>query len=384
MSLSASKVKGIREPGRFGDGGGLYLVVRPSGSKAWTQRIVVDGKRRDLGLGGYPAVSLLRAREKAAANRMAVSEGDNPMAKGRTEIPTFREAASSYIEANAPTWRHPKTAADMFKRFEAHAFPVFGDKRVDRITQRDVLAVLAPIWTVKPQVGRKLRQALRRVCQAEMARENIDRNPAGELIDAALPKTPSVAKHFRALPYERVSAALATVEDSSSSPTVKSCFAFAVLTAARSGEARAATRTEIDLDVATWTIPAEKMKAGREHRVPLSRQAISLLRSVEPFQDGDLIFPSMMRAGTMISDMTLTKLLRSRGLAEETTVHGFRTSFNTWAMEQTDTPWSVVQAALAHSLGTSTEQAYARSDLFDRRRVLMQEWADYLGEALTI
>ncbi len=212
-----------------------------------------------------------------------------------------------------------------------------------------------------------------------MANELIETNPAGEAVDGALPSMPKVKAHLRALPYQEVGAALKTVDGSQTSLAAKRCLRFLVLTAARSGEVRGATWEEIDFEGATWTIPGSRMKAGTEHRVPLSDQALELLTLAQQLEDGyGLCFPSPLRPGRGLSDMTLTKVLRSTGLADRATVHGFRTSFKTWTMEQTDTPWAVGEAALAHQLGGSVEQAYARSDLFDRRRTLMQQWADYL------
>ena len=261
-----------------------------------------------------------------------------------------------------------------------YAYPVFGDRRVDRITQADVLTALS-IWTTKPSIARKLRQRLRAVFAWGQAFGFVTVNPAGEVINAALPPMPAVKQHFRALPYEEVGSALETVEASGASLPSRLCLRFLVLTAARSGEARGAMWDEIDLDARTWTIPASRMKAGREHRVPLSDAALSILREANSLRDDSgLIFPSTLKPGRQLSDMTLTKLLRSIGLADRATVHGFRTTFKTWCMEQTEIPWAVGEAALAHSLGNSTEQAYARSDLFERRRALMQVWADYLTD----
>ena len=212
-----------------------------------------------------------------------------------------------------------------------------------------------------------------------MAKELIEANPAWEAIDGALPPMPKVKAHLRALPYEEAASALKTVDASRTSLAAKRYLTFLVFTAARSGEARGASWGEIDLKRATWTIPASRMKAGVEHRVPLSDQALEVLKLARQLEDGSgLCFPSPQKPGRMLSDMTLTKTLRSTGLADRATVHGFRTSFKTWTMERTDAPWAVGEAALAHQLGGSVEQAYARSDLFVRRRTLMQQWANYL------
>ena len=381
MALTALEVRNLkpgRKTRREGDGRGLYLVMRPSGTKAWVQRITIDGNRTDIGLGAFPDVSLARAREKSLEIRAAVADGRDPRAeRRRPALPTFREAAEQYIEANTSTWRHVKTAQDMRTRLETYAFPVFGEARADRITREDVLAAIKPVWTEKPAASRKLRQQVRSVFSYALAHGWVDANPAGEAIDAALPKTPAVKAHFRAMPYQDVSAALRKIEASPSRLAVRLCFRFLVLTAARSGEARGARWSEIDLDGRTWTIPAERMKANREHRVPLSDAAVEVLRrATDLSDDSGLVFPSAR--GRELSDMTLTKMLRDNGLASAATVHGFRTSFKIWCMETTDTPWAVGEAALAHTLGNSTEQAYARSDLFERRRQLMQEWGDFV------
>ena len=224
-----------------------------------------------------------------------------------------------------------------------------------------------------------MRQRMRTVFRWGMAHDFMESNPAGEAIDGALPPMPKVKAHLRSLPYQEVGSALEIVEASQASITAKLCFRFLVLTAARSGEARGATWDEIDLQDQVWRIPSGRMKAGMEHRVPLSRQAVDLLGEASAFRgEADLVFPSPLKQGAPMSNMTLTKILRSVGLAERATVHGFRSSFKNWTLEQTDTPWAVSEAALAHTLGNSTEQAYARSDLFERRRALMQLWAGYL------
>ena len=262
---------------------------------------------------------------------------------------------------------------------DRHAMPTLANTPLERINRGDVLRVLTPIWTTRPETARRVRQRMRTVFRWAMAHGFMETNPAGEAIDGALPPMPKVKAHLRALPYQEVQAALEVVEASQASVAAKLCFRFLVLTAARSGEARGATWDEADLQAREWRIPAGRMKAGMEHRVPLSKQALDVLRETSSLrEESGLVFPSPLKAGAPMSDMTLTKVLRSVGLAERATVHGFRSSFKNWTLEQTDTPWAVSEAALAHTLGNSTEQAYARSDLFERRRALMQQWADYL------
>ena len=380
MKLSATRVKALRDPGRYSDGDGLHLFISKAGSKSWVQRITIDGRRRDIGLGGYPTVSLAQARKRASDNRAAIADGKDPVAdKRRPAVLTFSRAAHAVHEVNRPRWRNERHALSWMQTLERHAFPKIGSKPIDAIGRTDVLTVLAPIWSTRPETARRVRQRMRTVFRWAMANELIETNPAGEAIDGALPSMPKIKAHLRALPYQEVSSALKTVDASQTSLAAKRCLRFLVLTAARSGEARGATWDEIDLDGAAWTIPASRMKAGLEHRVPLSDQVLEVLTLAHQLEDGSgLCFPSPLRPGRMLSDMTLTKVLRSTGLADRATVHGFRTSFKTWTMEQTDTPWAVGEAALAHLLGGSVEQAYARSDLFVRRRTLMQQWADYI------
>ena len=380
MKLSATRVRALRDPGRYSDGDGLHLFISKAGGKSWVQRITVDGRRRDIGLGGYPTISLAQARMRAADNREAIANGRDPVADRRKPaIPTFSEAAFAVHEVNKPRWRNGSHTSAWIQTLERHAFPKIGRKGIDKIARTDVLDVLTPIWSTRPETARRVRQRMRTIFRWAMANELIETNPAGEAIDGALPSMPKVKAHLRALPYQEVGSALKTVDASQTSLAAKGCLRFLVFTAARSGEARGANWDEMDFDGARWTIPASRMKAGEEHRVPLSAQALDVLTLAQQLEDGSgLCFPSPLRPGRMLSDMTLTKILRSTGLADRATVHGFRTSFKTWTMEQTDTPWAVGEAALAHQLGGSVEQAYARSDLFDRRRVLMQQWADYL------
>ena len=380
MKLSATRVKALRDPGRYSDGDGLHLFISRAGGKSWVQRITIDGRRRDIGLGGYPNVSLAQARKRAADNRAAIADGKDPVAdKRKPAVLTFSRAAHAVHEVNRPRWRNERHALSWMQTLERHAFPKIGSKPIASIGRTDVLTVLTPIWSTRPETARRVRQRMRTVFRWAMANELIETNPAGEAIDGALPSMPKIKAHLRALPYQEVSSALKTVDASQTSLAAKRCLRFLVLTATRSGEARGATWDEIDLDGATWTIPASRMKAGVEHRVPLSDQVLEVLTLAHQLEDGSgFCFPSPLRPGRILSDMTLTKVLRSTGLADRATVHGFRTSFKTWTMEQTDTPWAVGEAALAHLLGGSVEQAYARSDLFVRRRTLMQQWADYI------
>lgn len=378
--LTAAKVRAVTEPGRYGDGAGLYLTVAPAGSKSWVQRIMINGRRRDLGLGGYPAVSLAHARSVAAANRTAVAEGRDPIQeKRRPSTPTFQQAARQVHAANLPRWKNRRHAASWLQTLERHAFPILGDLPVDRITKSDVLAVLTPIWSSRQETARRVRQRIRAVMRWAMAHDFIEHNPAGEAIDGALPAMPKIKAHLRALPYREVPAALELVEASNASVSAKLCLKFTVLTAARSGEARGAVWSEFNLPEALWTVPAERMKGHLQHRVPLSEAALEVLLKARELSDGsDLIFPSPMRQGQQLSDMTLTKILRTTGLAERATVHGFRSAFRDWGTETKAESGPVLELALAHRPKDEVEKAYARSDCLELRRPVMEVWGEFV------
>ena len=378
--LSAARVKAIKKPGMHGDGNGLYLRVTGSGSRSWMQRIVIHGRRRDMGLGSYPAIGLAEARALALANKALVTAGRDPLAeRHRANVPTFREAAKKVYEANLPRWRNGKHTVNWWGSLELHAFPVIGDVKVDRIRRSDVLAVLEPIWAVRPETARRVRQRIRTVLRWCEAHDYCAGNAAGEALNGALPAMPRLKAHHRALPYREVAEALETVDASDASLAAKLCLRFLVLTAARSGEARGAVWDEIDEDAREWRIPSGRMKGGVQHRVPLSGPALAALEQAAQLRDDSgLIFPSPVRPGRPMSDMTLTKVLRTTGLAERATVHGFRSTFRDWASECTNAPHAVMELSLAHAVGSSVEQAYARSDLIAKRRALMDQWGCFV------
>ena len=378
--LTAARVKSLCKPGRYGDGGTLFLCVAPGGSKAWVQRLTIGRRRRDLGLGGYPLVSLAEAREKAFENRRIARAGGDPLAlKRRVRMPTFRQAAQATYETLKPRWRNLKVATNWMQQLKRHAFGRLGDMPVDQIGREDLLDVLTPIWTTKQETARRVRRSIRATLRWCQACGLIEHNLAGEAIDGALPSMRAVRQHHRALPYQEVSGALQVIAGSRASPSAKLCFRFLVLTAARSGEARGATWTEIHTEAREWRIPAERMKGFVEHCQPLSDSAMAVLGQAQALDDGSgLIFPSPSRPGKPLSDMALTKVLRDNGLAERTTVHGFRSTFRDWAGERTEADYAVMELALAHRVGSSVERAYARSDLRERRRDLMAEWATFL------
>ena len=249
MKLTATKAKSIREPGRYGDGRGLYLTVSPGGSKAWMLRIAIDGRRRDVGLGVYPDISLAKARQLAEAHRVAVAEGRDPLAeRHRAKMPTFREATVAVHAANLPRWKNGKHTDQWINTLRTYAFPTIGKMPLDRIERRDVLGILTPIWAAKPETARRVRQRIRTVLKWAQAHDFVEHNSAGEGIDGALPPMGRSKEHFRALPHAEVPAALDTVEASPASMAAKACLRFLILTAARSGEARARRGRK-----STWT-----------------------------------------------------------------------------------------------------------------------------------
>ena len=377
-ALSAAFVRTATKPGRYCDGHGLYLLVLPSGARCWVQRLVIHGRRRELGLGGFPLVSLAEARETAFANRKLARAGGDPLVdkRRRQAMPTFEEAAIRVWEQLRSGWRSPGTVKDWLMSLRAYAFPHIGARAVGEVTMRDVLAVLTPIWHTKPTTARLVRQRIGAVMKWAVVMEYRLDNPAGEVLGQALGRQRAVVQHMRALPHGEVATALQTVRESGASTPVKLAFEFLVLTAARSGEVRRATWDEIDREAAVWTIPGARMKAQRAHRVPLSAPALDILDDATALDGTGLVFPSAQR-GQPLQRLTLSKLLLRLGIAA--VPHGFRSSFRDWAAEQTSARHDVIEAALAHVVRDTTVAAYARSDLFERRRRLMDDWAAYLG-----
>ena len=382
--LTELGVKSALKPGRHGDGQTLYLHVGPCGSKSWVQRVMIHSKHHDISLGGYPAVTLEMASRRAAKNRTAIAEGRDPLTEKRhSRKPTFAQAAQKTCDALKSGWRNDKHTVTWMQTLRRHAFPVIGGMSVDRIGSEDVLRVLTPIRGTRPEMARRIRQRIRATLRWCWAHGYVSENVAGEAIDGALPRMPAVKVHLRALPYRDVATALNTVDSSSASLVAKLCLRFLVLTAARSGEARGATWDKINIESREWRIPATRMKAVAEHRVPLSVPTIEVLFQARALDDGSgLVFPSSRPEGRQLSDMTLTKVLRLTGLAHRATVHGFRTAFQTWASEQTDAAHEIMELCLAHTVGSLVGRAYARSDLLEKRRRLMNEWASLVFETV--
>jgi integrase len=389
-NLTAEQVRKLDKPGRYGDGGGLYLNVAPGGSKSWIQRIRIDGNRTDKGLGGFPATTLTQARKLSDANRVAVADGRNPWAdkekaavtvkpkgRGRARIPTFEEAARIAHVDQSKQFRNPKHAANWIQTLERHIFPVIGNIPVDEITRADVLAALKPIWWDIPDSARRIRLRVRTVLEWCVESDLVPANVERGITKISLPPQPKVVNHRKALPYPQVPSAIKTVRDSKAWDATRLCFELMVLTAARPGEARGMRWDEVDWDADLWNIPASRMKAGKEHRQPLSIQAMVLLRTARGKLDNGtgLVFPHP-KNGKPLSEAALKQ--RADKCKLDCDAHGFRSSFRDWAAEQSGASYDAIEMSLAHAVGNQVERAYYRSDLLDQRRPLMQAWADYL------
>ena len=367
-------------PGRYGDGTvkGLMLVVRPNGSRAWVLRYQRGGRRRDMGLGPYPEIGLADAREKALdARRLVKRDGKDPIAeRGRAKIKTFKEVAEALIESKRPGWRNAKHAAQWKSTLETYAYPKLSSLNVQAVDTDAVLSVLRPIWTTKTETASRVRQRIEAVLDyATAIRARTGENPArwkGHLDHLlAKPSKVRVVKHHAALDWREAPTFMAKLAKRAGIDA--QALAFTILTAARSGEVRGMKWGELDLEDAVWTVPGSRIKAGREHRVPLQPAAIALLG--EPGDPDELVFPSPIKPGKPLFDATLAAVLKRM----DATVHGFRSTFRDWAGETTSHPREVIEAALAHKLRDKAEAAYARGDLFQKRRKLMQDWADYLA-----
>ena len=375
--LTVAKLRQAVEPGKYMDGDGLFLLVKPSGRRTWVQRVTIAGKRRDIGLGPHPLVGLARARGAAEDNRRMIRDGGDPLAERAPATPSFAQAFEKVIDMHRPSWRNGKTEKRWRATVQTYAMKRLGRRRVDAINTADVMAVLLPIWTEKRETARQVRQRIGAVMKWAVAQGYRDDNPAGESLGAALPRSSGTATRHRSLPHGHVADAIRTVRESDAGAFTKAAFEFMVLTAARSGEVRLATWEEIDIDAKEWVIPSVRMKAGREHRVPLSQRALEVLEEAAALAEGSgLCFPSP--TGKAMSDSTLSKLVRENGI--DAVPHGFRSSFRVWASERTSAPREVAEAALAHVNSDRVEAAYQRSDLFDKRRTLMDGWARYLDD----
>ena len=378
--LSATFIARIKDPGRYGDGrggNGLSLLVKRTAdgdlAKSWAQRLHLGaGEYRSIGLGAFPIVNLTEARRQAADNAAAVRRGEAIERAVRRTVPTVAEAMELAIAVHAPSWKPgSKTEKQWRTLFAAHVLPRFGRRSVADVTAADVLAILAPLAATKPETARKLRQRLAMVFKWAMTQGHRADDPTAA-IGAALPRNGKPADHHRALPHGEVAGALATIRESQAWPATKAALEFLIFTAARSGEVRGARWSEVDIEGRTWTVPAERTKTGAEHRIPLCEPALAALSEAREIADGSgLVFPSVR--GKMLSDSTLSKLIRELGI--QCVPHGFRSSFRDWCGAR-GVDREVAEAALAHSR-PGVEAAYHRSDLFERRRAVMDRWGQH-------
>lgn len=386
--LAAVEVKRLDKVGRHAVGGvyGLYLDINGKSGRSWVYRVMVGGKRRYMGLGSYPEVGLAQARDKAREMRALIDTGVDPV-KRKQEIQsqlraqqevmkTFKEAAEMYMEAHAEAWKNSKHRAQWSSTLETYAYPKIGDLLVRDVGQAGVLSVLEPIWKTKNETASRIRGRIETILDwAKVRGYRSGENPAtwkGHL-DKLLPAPSKVAKtqHHRALDFRQMAEFMSGLQARQGSAA--RALEFTILCAARSGEVRGALWSEISLANAVWVVPAERMKAGKEHRVPLSTVAMALLRKLPRVEGSAYVFPG--RTGGALSDMSLNKVVRD--MKVDAVPHGFRSTFRDWAGEVTDYPRELAEQALAHTLDNKVEAAYRRGDGLEKRRAMMEDWSQH-------
>lgn len=388
LKLSSKSVAAAKKPGYYGDGGGLYLQVSAFGTKSWVFRYTIAGRAREMGLGPLHTVSLAEARQKAVDCRRLVLARVDPIEARDTEHAgkvlsaarsiTFRQCAAVYIKAHRAGWKNAKHADQWTNTIEAYCSPVIGSLPVQAVDTGLVLKVLEPIWTEKPETASRLRARIEKVLDwATVRTYRTGDNPArwrGHL-DKLLPKLEKRkrVKHHPALPFDEMGKFMELLREQDG--VAARALEFLILTATRTGEVIGAKWGEIDLNAALWTIPAGRMKAHREHRVPLPPRALKLLRALYNAKLGDYVFPGQ-KEDAPLSNMAMLELLK-RMERDDITVHGFRSTFRDWAAERTNYPREVCEMALAHAVGDQVEAAYRRGDLFEKRRRLMIDWAKH-------
>lgn len=384
--LSAIKVSGCKDPGYYADGGNLYLKVGPTGAKSWIFRFTREKRTRDAGLGPYPTVSLVRARERADNCRRLVSAGIDPIEardeERKNKAPpalSFRACAEAYLANQEAGWRNPKHRDQWHSTLKTYVYPLLGSLPVDTVTTDHVLQILEPIWSKKPETASRVRGRIEAVLNSAKARGlRSGENPAqwrGHL-DHLLPAKGKVrrVKHHAAMPYKQVPAFMKALRENSSISA--RCLEFTILTCARTSEALWAQWSEIDFDNKLWTVPAERMKAGKIHRVPLSARAIAILKEMKAVKRNEFVFASW-KPGRPLSQMTLAMIVRRMG--HTVTVHGFRSSFRDWASEETKFSREAAEMALAHSIPDAVEAAYRRGELLRQRVKLAARWTAFCG-----
>jgi integrase len=378
-ALNAVKARALTKPGRYADGNGLYLVVDLSGAKRWALRIVIRGRRRDIGLGSFNLVSLAGAREKALQYRMIARAGGDPLLENRRAkivVPTFAEAALTVHAEYGDGWENAKHRQQWISTLRDYAFPVIGNLRIDQIDTPDVLRVLSPIWLTKPETARRVKQRIRTVLDwAKPAGFRSGENPV-DGVSKGLPRQPDRKQHHAALPYVEIPLFVDRLRSSDIGEATKLAFEFLILTAARTSEVLEAKWDEVNFEHAIWTVPARRMKARREHRVPLSPRCMEILaRAKELAGANAYLFPGRSIKARPMSNMVF--LMALRRMHVEVTSHGFRSAFRDWAAERTHFPREVCEMALAHTIKDKAEAAYRRGDLLERRRDLMVAWSAF-------
>lgn len=371
-------------PGRHGDGSGLYLVVDPSGARRWIVRVTVKGQRNregkplrtDFGLGGADIVTLTQARDRALEYRRMAKQGINPRFNGRQEIPSFEEIARQVHIERLPTWKNPKHGQQWINTLAEYAFPKIGRMPVSEIGQPEVLQVLLPIWTEKHETATRLAQRMKAVLDVAKSKGFRDgENPVGTIRDArVLPQVKKKVQHHKAMHWREVPAFytdLATKDAMAAKALMFTC-----LTASRTSEALNARWEEFDFEAMLWTVPAERMKADKAHRVPLTAEMVAIIEPLKALRS-EVVFEGQKRHQPM-SNMAMLMLLR-RMKVEGVTVHGFRSAFRDWASEQPNVAREIAELCLAHTVGSEVERAYARSDLLERRRELMTVWTSFVA-----
>lgn len=388
--LSPVEVGRLKTPGLHTIGGvpGLALQVAPTGARSWILRVTIGSRRRDMGLGQFPGVTLAQAREKARRAREQIEQGQDPILEReraqsllkaeQSRAVTFKAAAIAYIDSKGAEWRNVKHAAQWSATLQTYAYPVIGALHVGDIQQGHILALLEPIWKTKTETASRVRGRVENVLDwAKVRGYRTGENPArwrGHL-DKLLPAPKRITKveHHPAVPVKQISDFYSALRERTG--TAARALEFVLLTAARSGEARGATWAEIDLDTGMWVVPAERMKAKKEHRVPLSKAAVTLLKQLPRVEGNDLVFPAPR--GTQLSDMSLTGVMRRMGL--HYVPHGLRSTFRDWVAECSNYPRELAERALAHTIANQAEAAYYRSDVLEKRRAMMQDWAKFVA-----
>lgn len=396
--LTAREVENLTEPGKYEDGDGLRLEVKQSGSKSWILRFQLHGKRREMGLGRYPDVSLKQARILAAEQRSLLLDKKDPIAErdkhtaqkhqetqqAQVKAVSFQAVAEDYISSQRAGWKNAKHAWQWENTLERFVFPVIGKLPPAEVTTEHVLKILKPIWQIKTETASRVRSRLELILDSAKAKQLREGdNPArwrGHL-DKLLPSTSKIqkVKHHPSLPYSQLPEFW---QELTGNPSISSkALQFLILTATRTSETLNAKWNEIDLNLSVWTIPAERMKMGREHRVPLSSTAIAILQSIPKLVGTDYIFPGV-KAGKPLSNLSMVMLMRRMGYGcngdkGDYVPHGFRSTFRDWAGEVSHFPRDVAEMALAHTIENKVEAAYRRGDLLAKRAAMMQEWAEY-------